>query len=100
MTTIFIILTCVLGYGCYTLSKKLTVKDNEIEVLTFKIMDLEHSIKLLKDNLKDSEFKRDIELQAYATTVDNLRNGYDSEKFESEVTEVVSKPKRKRLTVR
>ena len=95
MTTIFIILTCILGYGYYTLSKKLAVKDNEIEVSTFKIMDLEHSIKLLKDNLKDSEFKRDIELQAYATTVDNLRNGYDSEKFKSEVTEVVSKPKRK-----
>jgi len=95
MTTIFIILTCILGYGCYTLSKKLTIKEDEVQALLFKVEDLEHSIKLSKDNLKDSEFKRDIELQAYTTTVDNLRNGYDSENFESEVTEVISKPKRK-----
>lgn len=95
MSIVFIILTCILGFGCYKLSKKLTIKDEEIDVLTFKIMDLEHSIKLLKDNLKDSEFKRDIELQAYATTVDNLRHGYDSEKIELEVNEVISKPKRK-----
>ena len=95
MMIVFAILTAVCGYGCYTLSKKVTIKDEEIEALTFKIMDLEHSIKLLKDNIKDSEFKRDIELQAYATTVDNLRHGYDSEKIELEVNEVVSKPKRK-----
>ena len=95
MIIVFAILTAVCGYGCFTLSKKLTIKEDEVQALLFKVEDLEYSIERLKDNLKDVEFKRDIELQAYATTVDNLRNGHDSEKIELEVTEVISKPKRK-----
>lgn len=94
MTTIFIILTCVLGYGCYTLNKKLNLAQAEIDTYELEALELEAKVKNLEKTISQINARFDTELEAYSITVSNLRNGFDSEKLVQE-TETTSKPKRK-----
>ncbi len=96
ITTIIIlgILVTGLGIGCYQLNSKLIVHKSEFDAYEHEVLELEHKLFTLLGTINSLEARRLIELEAYETTVTNLRAGFDSEKFETE-PEVISKPKRK-----